>query len=113
MAKIRISRSSAPILKWQEIEPGTIFDVKFHGIREGEYGSLANVTVLAGGPPTGDVTMPVKTNLEPLRRVRAGALVTIVFHGMVKGKKSEFYSFDVDVDEADVTAEPLSQKAAW
>jgi hypothetical protein len=108
MAKIRISRSSAPILKWKEVLPGTTFEVRLIGIRKGEYTPLADVDVLAGGPPTGEVTMPVVTNLGPLGRLRAGALATIVFHGMVKGKKSEFYAFDIDADEGDVAPEPVA-----
>ena len=109
MAKVRVGGfSSAPILRWAEVEPGTVFEVKFHGIRQGQYTPLADVTVLKGGPPTGELTMPCATALETrLSRIRAGALVTIAYRGMAKTKGGkECHTFEVDADEGDVAPAP-------
>jgi hypothetical protein len=115
MAKVRIGGfSDAPLLKWGEQEPGLMLEVKVHGVRKGDYGHLADAELLADAllagigrlAPGAMVTLTLPTALEArVKKIRIGGATTILYRGMKKGKRGEFYAFDVDADDQDLLPE--------
>src|SRR5262249_26047256 len=94
------------IVKWNETKAGTVYAGIYHGMREGKFGLLADVST----ENEGDLALPAVTVLHrKLSCVRVGAFVRITYLGMLKSTESEYHDFDVMAASADVIPEPATQ----
>ena len=119
MARVRVEGNDlAPIVKWNQVPIGHVYEGEFLRTREGKFGLLADLET-AEGP----LTLPMPAVLaRQLARVKVGAFVTIQYDGLQASKKpgaKDYHAFTVFVDDAaDMLPAPPRQKsgdakAAW
>ncbi len=82
--RVPVGESDGPLVQWEKVAVGTIFEGKFLGLREGKYPDQPIADLETDDGP---LALPAFTVLKrKLALVKIGADVGIEYRGMVKGK---------------------------